>query len=133
MLGPNEASLAGLPGLPGQFLLELAALLQLREWHAAGVIAWADQDGASIDARIGQAIVRFRDDPVRVAGGCRGSEAVVAVLRQWNASCCPAARSHLGSDVALRWDSRLDVDQIIDAFADLLCRHRNAAHKTEVK
>jgi hypothetical protein len=39
----------------------------------------------------------------------------------------------LGSDVALHWDSRLDVDQIIDVFADFLCRHRNAPHKTEVK
>lgn len=77
--------------------------------------------------------MRFCDDPVGVAGGRRGSEAVVAVLRQWNASCCPAARSHLGSDVALHWDSRLDVDQIIDVFADFLCRHRNALHKTEVK
>jgi hypothetical protein len=133
MLGPNEASLASLPGLPGQFLLELAALLQLREWHAAGVIPWADQDGASIDDRIGQAIVRFRDDPVGVAGGRRGSEAVVAVLRHWSESCCPAARAYLGIDVALHWDSRLAVDQIIDVFAEFLCRHRNAPHRPEVK
>ena len=26
-----------------------------------------------------------------------------------------------------------DVDQIIDVFADFLCRHRNAPHKPEVK
>ena len=130
MLDGNGVTLSA---LPGQFLLELAALLQVREWHAAGVIPCADQDGASIDDRIGQAIVRFRDDPVGVAGGRRGSEAMVAVLRRWNESCCPAARAHLGSDVALHWDSRLDVDQIIDVFADFLCRHRNAPHKTEVK
>ena len=133
MLGPNEASLAGLSGLPGQFLLELAALLQLQEWHAAGVIPCADQDGSSIDDRIGRAIVRFRDDPGGGAGGRRGSEAVGALLRHWNESCCPAARAQLGSDVAVHWDSRLDVDQIIDVFADFLCRHRNAPHQTEVK
>ena len=130
MLDGNGVTLSA---LPGQFLLELAALLQVREWHAAGVIPCADQDGASIDDRIGQAIGRLRDDPVGVAGGRRGSEAMVAVLRHWNESCCPAARAHLGSDVALHWDTRLDVDQIIDVFADFLCRHRNGAHKTEMK
>jgi hypothetical protein len=130
MLDGNGVTLSA---LPGQFLLELAALLQVREWHAAGVSPWADQDGVSIDDRIGQAIIRLRDDPTGVVGGRRGSEAVVAVLRHWNESCCPAARAHLGSDVALHWDSRLDVDQIIDVFADFLCRHRNAPHKTEVK
>ena len=130
MLGPDEASPAR---LPGQFLLELAALLQLREWHAAGVIVWADPDGMSIDDRIGQAIERFRDDPVSVARGRRGAEAMVSVVRCWNESCCPAARTDLGCDIALHWDTGLEVDQIIDVFADFLCRHRNTPHQAEVK
>lgn len=129
MLGPDEASLAG---LPGQFLLELAALLQLREWHAAGVIQWADRDGMSIDDRIGQAIERFRDNPVSVARGRSGAEAMVSVVRRWNESFCPAARTDLSCDIALHWDKSLDVDQIIDVFADFLCRHRDTSHETEV-
>ena len=31
------------------------------------------------------------------------------------------------------WSPAFDVDQIIDVFADFLCRYRNAPHQTEVK
>lgn len=128
LLGTNDATNSG---LPGQFLLELAALLQLREWQAAGVMHWCDPDGLTVDERIGQVIERFRDDPMAMAGGDGGTQAMKAVVRQWNETCCPDARGQLGCDVALHWDADLDVEQIVDAFADFLCRHRNASLSRE--
>jgi len=113
------------PALPRQFLLELAALLQVREWHAAGVIDWHDPDGLSIADRICGAIERCRNDPGAVDDTRCGTAAMIGLLRRWHESCCPAAREHLGCDVALRWDAGLDIEQIVDAFADFLCRHRD--------
>ena len=121
-----EASDTALPKLPGQFLLELAALLQVQEWHAAGVIDWFDPEGLSIDDMIGLAIERLKDDPAAVASDDRGTEAMTDVLKIWNETCAPDARGHLDADVAIRWDNSVDVDPLINAFADFLCRHRDA-------
>ena len=69
MMGPHDHSL---PDLPREFLLELGALLQAREWHAAGLIDWFDSEGLSIDDMIGRAIERLKNDPAAVAAGrCR--------------------------------------------------------------
>jgi len=113
------------PTLPREFLLELAALLQVREWQAAGVIDCYDSDNLSIDDRIGEAIERCHTDPGAVDDSRRGTDAMIGVLRRWHESCCPAAREHLGCDVALHWDAGIDIEQIVDAFADFLCRHRD--------
>lgn len=128
LMGPTETTPLV---LPREFLLELAALLQVREWHAAGVIDWHDPDGLSIDDRIGQAIVRLKDDPDAVAADRCGTEAMTDVIRIWTETCAPDARGHLDADVAIRWDSSVDVDPLIDAFADFLCRHRDAGVATE--
>jgi hypothetical protein len=124
MLGPTDPTLRG---LPGEFLLELAALLQFKEWQSAGVIEWCDQDGLSIEDRIRLAIQTLKDDPKKMLGGCRGREAMKSMLRAWTESCSPSARECLGCDVALRWDATIDTEAIIDDFADFLCRHSNAA------
>ena len=127
-MGPTETSLKG---LPGEFLLELAALLQVREWHAAGLIDWSDPEGLSIDDMIGLAIERLRDDPAAIATDRRGTEAMTDVLRIWTERCAPDARGHLDADVAIRWDNSLDIDAAVDAFATFLCRHRDAGEATE--
>jgi hypothetical protein len=128
MMGPDERAV---PGLPREFLLELGSLLQLQEWHAAGVIDWHDPDGLSIDDLISKAIERLKDDPEAVCTGRQGTEALIGLLRRWNESCAPAAREHLGCDVSLRWDPEIDMDDMIDVLADFLCRHRDAAPHTE--
>lgn len=112
-------------GLPREFLLELGALLQLREWQAGGVIDPIDVDGLPIDERIGASIQRLHDDPVAVATGRSGTAAMVDMLRQWNESMALGAREGLGCDIALRWDRSIDVESLIDSFADFLCRHRD--------
>jgi hypothetical protein len=114
------------PAFPREFLLELAALLQIREWHAAGVIDWHDPHGLSIDDMIGLAIARLKDDPEAVAADRCGTEAMADVIRIWTETCAPDARGHLDADVAIRWDSSVDLDPLIEAFADFLCRHRSA-------
>lgn len=128
LMGPDDPSL---PDLPREFLLELAALLQLREWHAAGLIDWLDPAGLSIDDMIGRAIGRLKDDPEAVAAGRGGTEAMTDVLRIWTETCAPDARSHLEADVAIRWDNSIDLDPFVDAFATFLCRHRDAGQATE--
>lgn len=130
-IGMMQAGDTALPRLPGQFLLELAALLQVREWHAAGVIDWFDPEGLTIDDMIGLAIERLKDDPAAAATDDRGTTAMTDVLRTWTETCAPDARGHLDADVAIRWDSSVDVDPLIDAFADFLCRHRDAGVATE--
>jgi len=127
--GPTEISLAG---LPREFLLELAALLQLREWHAAGLIDWFDPEGLSIDDMISQAMERLKDDPLAVAAGRAGTDAMADVLRIWTERCAPDARGHLDADVAIRWDNSLDIDAAVDAFATFLCRHRDAGEAKEI-
>jgi hypothetical protein len=127
-MGPTETSIAG---LPGEFLLELAALLQLREWHAAGLIDWFDTEGLSIDDMIGRAIDRLKDDPAAVATGRAGTDAMTDVLRIWTERCAPDARGHLDADVAIHWDNSLNINSAIDAFATFLCRHRDAGEAKE--
>jgi hypothetical protein len=127
-MGPTETSLKG---LPGEFLLQLGALLQVREWHAAGLIDWFDPEGLSIDDMIGLAIERLRDDPAAVATDRRGTEAMTDVLRIWTERCAPDARGHLDADVAIRWDNSVDIDAAVDAFATFLCRHRDAGEAKE--
>ena len=130
MMGPHETLL---PQLPGELLLELAALLQVREWQAGGVINSFDPEGLSIDDRIGEAIERLRDDPLAMINSRRGTQGMIGVVRHWNESCCLAAREHLGCDVALHWDASLDMDHIVDVFANFLCRHRDTGHSEEEK
>ena len=129
MMGSHAPSL---PNLPREFLLELAALLQVREWHAAGLIDWFDPEGLSIDDMISQAIGRLKDDPLAVAAGRAGNDAMTDVLRIWTERCAPDARGHLDADVAIRWDNSLDIDAAVDAFATFLCRHRDAGEAKEV-
>ena len=126
-IGMRETKDATPCGMPSQFLLVLAALLQLREWQAAGVIDGSDPDGLTIDEHIGLAIERFRDDPMAMARGDGGTQAMKGVVRRWNETCCHDARGQLGCDVALHWNADLDVEQLVDAFADFLCRHRNVS------
>ncbi|MFM7291561.1 MAG: hypothetical protein ACKO6B_10040, partial [Planctomycetia bacterium] len=109
-----------------------AALLQAREWHAAGLIDWFDPEGLSIDDMIGEAIGRLKRDPLAVAAGRAGTDAMTDVLRIWTERCAPDARGHLDADVAIRWDNSLDIDAAVDAFAAFLCRHRDAGEAKEV-
>ena len=129
MMGPHDHSL---PDLPREFLMELGALLQAREWHAAGLIDWFDSEGLSIDDMIGRSIERLKNDPAAVAAGRCGTEAMTDVLRIWTERCAPDARGNLDADVAIRWDNSLDIDAAVDAFATFLCRHRDAGDAKEV-
>ena len=121
------------PSLPPEFLLELASLLQLQEWHSAGVIEWRDPDGLTIDDLITHAIDRLRADPLAAAGERRGTEAMTAMLRTWHETCAPAAREHLDVDVAVRWDNAMEMDDMVDALATFLCRHRDAGSSREAE
>jgi len=128
MMGPRDAAISS---LPSEFLLELAALLQLRDWHAAGLIDWSDPEGLSIDDMIGWAIGRLHDDPAATTAERRGTEAMTDVLQIWTETCAPDARSHLAADVAIRWDNSVELDSFVDNFATFLCRHRNAGEAQE--
>ena len=95
MMGPHDHSL---PDLPREFLMELGALLQVREWHAAGLIDWFDPEGLAIDDMIGQAIGRLKDDPLAVAASRAGTHAMTDMLRIWTERCAPDARGRLDAD-----------------------------------
>ena len=79
----------------------------------------------------GRSIGRLKNDPLTVAAGRGGTDAMTDVLRIWTERCAPDARGHLDADVALRWDNSLDIDAAIDAFATFLCRHRDAGESQE--
>ena len=128
MISPHETSL---PNLPGEFLLELASLLQLQEWHAAGLIDWFDPEGLSINEMIDEAIQRLKEDPTLADTNRRGTEAMTDVLRVWTEMCAPDARGILGADMAIRWDNSLNADAMVDTFATFLYRHRNAGDTME--
>lgn len=130
-VGILPADKSALSALSREFLLELAALLQLREWHAVGVIDWFDPDGLSPDDLLGRAIDRLRDAAPPVAAHAHGTEAMTQVLRIWTETLAPDARCYLDADVAIRWDESLDLDVMINTFATFLCRHRNATPNTE--
>ena len=117
--------------LPPQFLLELGALLQLREWQDAGVIQWNDPDGLTIEDMITQAIERLRRGPEEFARDHRGTEAMVSVIRTWSETCSLVAREHLGCDVAVEWDHDGDIEQLIESLADFAWRHRDRGHGEE--
>jgi hypothetical protein len=132
-IGMMDADQRQMPPLPGEFLLELASLLQLREWHSAGVIEWHDPDGLSIDDLITHAIDRLRADPQSAQAERRGTESMIAMLRTWHETCAPASREHLDVDVAVRWDNAMSVDYVVDALATFLCRHRHAGQPLEAE
>ncbi|MFM8893384.1 MAG: hypothetical protein ACKOTB_17525 [Planctomycetia bacterium] len=130
MMGDDERTV---PPLPPEFLLELASLLQLREWQNAGVIEWNDPDGLSIDKLVTHAINRLQSDPQAAADERRGTEAMIALLRTWHETCAPTAREHLDADIAVRWDNAMNMDDVVDALATFLCRHRDAGLSTEAE
>ena len=72
----NGSGLAPVP-MPSEFLLELAALLQFREWHQAGVSPWNDADGLTINDLIADAVGRLGDDPSAVQSEGRGMQSMV--------------------------------------------------------
>lgn len=131
--GMMDADQKQMPPLPAEFLLELASLLQLREWHAAGVIEWHDPDGLSIDDLIAHAIDRLRADPLAAQAERRGTESMIAILRTWHDTCALAGREYLDVDVAVRWDNAMSVDYVVDALATFLCRHRHAGQPPEAE
>lgn len=117
--------------LPPQFLLELGALLQFREWQDAGVVQWSHPDGLTIDNLISQAIDRLQQGPRAFAGRQHGTEAMVSLLRTWNETCSPVAREHLECDIAIEWDGDGDIEQLVEALAEFAWRHRDRAHGKE--
>lgn len=117
--------------LPPQFLLELGALLQFREWQDAGVVQWSHPDGLAIDDLISQAINRLQQGPQAFAGRQHGTEAMVSLLRTWNETCSPVAREHLECDIAIEWDGGSDIEQLVESLAEFAWRHRDRAHGKE--
>jgi hypothetical protein len=126
----NGSGLAPVP-MPTEFLLELAALLQFREWHQAGVIPWNDADGLTINDLIADAVGRLGDDPSAVQSEGRGMQSMVDMLRRWNETCAPLSREHLDGDIAVHWDRQLNIEMAVQSFADFLCRHRRAGSYQE--
>lgn len=117
--------------LPPQFLLELGALLQLREWQDAGVIQWNDPEGLTVEDLIAQAIERLARGPQDFYREHRGTEAMVSVIRTWSETCATVAREHLGCDVAIKWDHGGDIEELIDSLADFAWRHRDRGYGEE--
>ncbi len=118
--------------LPPQFLLELGALLQLREWQDAGVVQWSHPDGLTVDDLISESIDQLQQGSRAFARTRRGTEAMVSLLRMWNEACSPVAREHLACDIAIEWDSDGDIEQLVEALAEFAWRHRDRAHGKEV-
>jgi len=123
--------LSGAIGLPREFMLELGALLQFREWHQAGVIPWHAPDGGTIDDRISLTIKQFADVPIGFFNTQRGTEAMATMLRAWNEKCSPVAREHLGCDIAIHWDRSCNLEHIIESLADFVWRYRYCGQTNE--
>ncbi len=123
--------LSGPIGLPREFMLELGALLQFREWHQAGVIPWNDADGLTIDDLITDAVDRFDDDPGAVQLEGRGTQSMIDMLRRWNETFAPLSRQYLDGDIAIHWDRQFDIELAVQSFADFLCRHRRVGQQQE--
>ncbi len=119
--------------LPAQFLLELGALLQLREWQDAGVVQWSHPDGLMVDDLISESIDQLQQGPRAVARTRRGTEAMVSLLRTWNETCSLVAREHLACDIAIEWDSGSEIEQLVKALAEFAWRHRDRAYGKEEK
>lgn len=117
--------------LPPQFLLELGALLQFREWQDAGVVQWSHPDGLTIDDLISEAIDRLQQGPRAFVGGQYGTEAMVSLVRAWTETCSPVAREHLDCDIAIKWDGDGDIEHLVEALAEFAWRHRNRANAKE--
>lgn len=130
-LGLNSDDGKQIVCLPPQFLLELGALLQLREWQDAGVVQWSHPDGLTVDDLISESIDQ-QQGSLAFARTRRGTEAMVSLLRTWNEACSPVARVHLACDIAIEWDSDGDIEQLVEALAEFAWRHRDHAHRKEV-
>jgi hypothetical protein len=117
---------------PPEFLLELGALLQFREWQDAGVVQWSHPDGLTVDDLILQSIDQLQQGPRAFAHTRRGSEAMVSLLRTWNETCSPVAREHLACDIAIEWDSDGDIEQLVESLAEFAWRHRDRADGKEL-
>ena len=118
-------------GLPREFMLELGALLQFREWHQAGVIPWNDADGLTIDDLITDAVDRLGADPGAVQLEGRGTQSMIDMLRRWNETFAPLSRQYLDGDIAIHWDRQFDIELAVQSFADFLCRHRRVGQQQE--
>ena len=123
--------LSGAIGLPREFMLELGALLQFREWHQAGVIPWNDADGLTIDDLITGAVDRLGNDPGAVQLEGRGTQSMIDMLRRWNETFAPLSRQYLDGDIAIHWDRQFDIELAVQSFADFLCRHRRVGQQQE--
>jgi hypothetical protein len=127
----HNLGLSGPIGLPGEFMLELGALLQFREWHQAGVIPWQAPDGETIDDRIALTIKQHAEDPWEFFNTQRGTEAMGSMLLAWTEKCSPVAREHLGCDIAIQWDRSCNLDHIVESLADFVWRYRHCGQTNE--
>jgi hypothetical protein len=127
----HNLGLSGPIGLPREFMLELGALLQFREWHQAGVIPWQAPDGETIDDRIALTIKQHAEDPWEFFNTQRGTEAMGSMLLAWTEKCSPVAREHLGCDIAIQWDRSCNLDHIVESLADFVWRYRHCGQTNE--
>jgi len=127
----HNLGLSGPIRLPGEFMLELGALLQFREWHQAGVIPWQAPDGETIDDRIALTIKQHAEDPWEFFNTQRGTEAMGSMLLAWTEKCSPVAREHLGCDIAIQWDRSCNLDHIVESLADFVWRYRHCGQTNE--
>ena len=127
----HNLGLSGPIGLPGEFMLELGALLQFREWHNGGVVPWHAPDGGTIDDRISLTMQQFIKNPMGFFNTQRGTEAMGSMLLAWTEKCSPVAREHLGCDIAIQWDHSCNLDHIVESLADFVWRYRHCGQTNE--
>ena len=114
--------------LPGEFLLELTAILQRADWEEGGVTDSIDEKLSPAQDDLHQLLDRLIHQPDSFQGGEAGIENArlsQQTLRLWLERCAWAGPELLESDVVL---GDLDDEELVERLAELLWAHRHGSH-----
>ncbi len=111
----------GAIGLPIQFCVELAAILQLHAWEEAGLRGFLPADVPSCEEALTDLVHRTRTAPQDFTGA-GGVQLAPLVIFAWVTRFAWAAPNFLQADVVL---GQADEDALVDAMANLLWKHRH--------
>lgn len=107
--------------LPGPFLLELGAVLELGMWERQGLLPHLHSDLPTFREAAGELAARAKQGPAAF----EGSEAAPfsgRVLRVWMEQLAWEGPDHFQADVVV---GRVDEDQFADLLADFVWQHRD--------
>ncbi len=117
----KTATPRALTGLPIQFCVELAAILQLHAWEEAGLRGLLPADLPSCKEALADLIHRTRTAPQGFTGA-DGVQLSPAVIFAWVTQFAWAAPNFLHADIVL---GQADEDALVNALAKLLWKHRH--------